>query len=44
MGDPTAGEVQKALKEHGLDYVIERYMGLQPDEPLFGIIREACAK
>lgn len=43
-GDPTASEVQKALKEHGLDHVIERYMGLQPDEPLFGIIREACAQ
>ncbi len=41
-GDPTAPEVQQALREKGLNYVIERYMGLKPEEPLFNMIREAC--
>ena len=40
-GDPTAPEVQAALKEHGIDYVIEHYMGLSADEPLFGMIKAA---
>ena len=40
-GDPTAPEIQGALKEHGVDYVIENYMGLKPEEPLFGMIKDA---
>ena len=40
-GDPTAPEIQKALKEQGIDYVIERYMGLAKEEPLFGMIKAA---
>ena len=38
-GDPSAPELQKALKEQGLDYVLEHYMGLRPDEPLFAMIK-----
>ena len=40
-GDPTAPEIQKALKEQGIDYVIETYMGLKKEEPLFGMIKAA---
>ena len=40
-GDPTAPEIQKALKEQGIEYVIEKYMGLAKDEPLFGMIKAA---
>ncbi|MDO5322512.1 MAG: mannitol-1-phosphate 5-dehydrogenase [Clostridia bacterium] len=40
-GDPTAPEIQKALKEQGIDYVIEKYMGLAKEEPLFGMIKAA---
>ena len=40
-GDPTAPEIQKALKEQGIDYVIERYMGLAKEEPLFNMIKAA---
>ncbi|MBQ3223640.1 MAG: mannitol-1-phosphate 5-dehydrogenase [Clostridia bacterium] len=40
-GDPTAPEVQEALKEKGVDYVIEHYMDLSKDEPLFAMIKEA---
>jgi len=40
-GDPTAPEVQAALREQGIDYVIEHYMGLEKDEPLFAMIKEA---
>ena len=39
--DATAPEIQKALKEQGIDHVLERYMGLAPDEPLFAMIRDA---
>ena len=39
--DATAPEVQAALKAQGIDYVLEHYMGLAPDEPLFGRIRAA---
>ncbi|MBR7189227.1 MAG: mannitol-1-phosphate 5-dehydrogenase [Clostridia bacterium] len=40
--DATAPEIQKALKEQGLDYVLAHYMGLTPDEPLYGMIKAAC--
>ena len=40
-GDATAPEVQAALKEQGIDYVIEKYMGLSSDEKLFGMIKAA---
>ena len=40
-GDATAPEVQAALKEQGIDYVIEKYMGLSKDEELFGMIKAA---
>ena len=40
-GDPTAPEIQKALKEQGIEYVIEKYMGLAKEEPLFGMIKAA---
>jgi len=40
-GDPTAPEVQAALKEQGIEYVIEKYMGLSKDEELFGMIKAA---
>lgn len=39
--DATAPEIQKALKEQGIDFVLTHYMGLEPDEPLYGMIREA---
>ena len=39
--DATAPEVQAALREQGIDYVIEKYMGLAKDEPLFGMIKAA---
>ena len=38
-GDVSAPELQKALKEQGIDYVLEHYMGLEPDEPLFKMIK-----
>jgi len=40
-GDPTAGEVQAALREQGIDHVIEKYMNLEKDEPLFAMIKAA---
>ena len=40
-GDPTAPVLQKALKGHGIDYVMENYMGLAPGEPLWEMIRKA---
>ena len=43
-GDPTAPEIQRALRERGIDFVIEEYMGIRPEEPLFDIIRAACAE
>lgn len=39
--DPTAPEIQKALCEQGVEYVMQRYMSLQPDEPLYGMILKA---
>ncbi len=39
--DATAPELQRALKDQGIDYVLGHYMGLTPDEPLYGMIREA---
>lgn len=39
--DATAPEIQKALRENGIDYVLSHYMGLAPDEPLYGMIKEA---
>lgn len=39
--DATAPEVQKALKEQGIDYVLEHYMGLRADEALYARIRSA---
>lgn len=38
--DATAPELQKALREQGVDYVLEHYMGLEPDEELYGRIRD----
>ena len=37
--DVSAPELQKALKEQGIDYVLEYYMGLKPDEPLYAMIK-----
>ena len=39
--DPTAPEIQKALREQGIEYVMQHYMSLQPDEPLYGMILKA---
>ena len=39
--DATAPEIQKALKEQGIDGVLEHYMGLSPEEALYGEIRAA---
>jgi len=39
-GDPTAPELQRALKEQGIEYVMEKYMSLAPDEPLWDMIRK----
>ncbi len=39
--DATAPEIQRVLREQGIDYVLSHYMGLSPDEPLYGMIREA---
>lgn len=36
--DPTAPEIQAALKERGIGHVMEKYMGLRPDEPLYAMI------
>ena len=40
--DATAPEIQKALKEQGIDYVLEHYMELKPEEALYGMIKAAC--
>lgn len=40
--DPTAPELQAALREKGIGHVLEHYMGLKPDEPLYGMIEDAC--
>ena len=39
--DATASEVQKALREQGIDYVLAHYMDLKPEEALYGMIRQA---
>ena len=39
--DPTAPEIQKALREQGIEYVMQHYMSLQSDEPLYGMILKA---
>ena len=36
--DPTAPELQAALRERGMEYVLEHYMGLSPEEPLYKMI------
>ena len=38
--DATAPEIQRALKEQGIDHVLSHYMGLKPDEPLYGMIKD----
>ena len=40
-GDPTAPQVQDALKKNGIAHVLETYMGLGPDEELFHRIQTA---
>ena len=35
--DPA--ELQQALKEQGIEYVMEKYMGLKPGEPLWDMVR-----
>ena len=42
--DATAPEVQAALKDHGIEYVLAHYMGLEPAEPLYAMIRDAYGK
>ena len=37
--DATAPEIQKALREQGIGYVLEHYMGLKPEESLYGMIQ-----
>ena len=37
--DATAPEIQKALKENGIEYVLTHYMGLEEDEALYDIIK-----
>ena len=39
--DPTAPEIQAALHDKGIDYVLTHYMGLQPGESLYGMIKAA---
>ena len=43
-GDPTAPALQADLKEKGIEYVMTRYMGLAPEEPLYDIIRRNCGE
>ena len=38
--DATAPEIQAALASGGVGAVMERYMGLAPDEPLYAMIEE----
>ncbi len=40
-GDEKAARLQAALSEKGIDHVLTHYMGLAPEEPLYGMIREA---
>ena len=39
--DPTAPALQADLREKGVDYVLQHYMGLKKDEPLYASIRQA---
>ena len=39
--DPTAPALQADLREKGVDYVLQHYMGLKEDERLYAIIRQA---
>ena len=39
--DATAPEIKQALKTQGVDYVLDHYMGLKPEEPLYGMIKAA---
>lgn len=39
--DATAPEIQKALRDQGIEYVLEHYMGLKPKEPLYAMIQNA---
>ena len=39
--DATAPEIQRTLREQGIDFVMRQYMGLSPDEPLYGMIKAA---
>ena len=42
--DDTAPEIQTALKEQGIEYVLEHYMGLEKGEPLYGMIESEFRK
>ena len=42
--DATAPEIQKALKEQGIDYVLEYYMGLKHEESLYNMIKSEYKK
>ena len=39
--DPTAPQVQQALREKGIESVLEEYMGLSSDEELYDRIKNA---
>ena len=39
--DPTASQVQEALKTKGIEGVLAEYMGLRPEEPLYAMIQNA---
>lgn len=40
-GDPTAPILREALRTQGIGHVMEQYMGLRPEEPLWNMIRSA---
>ena len=42
--DATAPQVQAVLKEQGIDRVLEQFMGLSPEEPLYAMIRSEYLK
>jgi mannitol-1-phosphate 5-dehydrogenase len=39
-GDPSAEKLQKMLKEHGVEYVLQNICGLPPDHPISKMILE----
>lgn len=41
-GDASAALLQEELRERGLGYVVERRMGVRPEEALYGKILAAC--